>query len=441
MVIYAAIVFYLKDQLSQEVAQLKEKRNELEIRKQELESDIAKIKLEIESYPKVKAVSVSPLVRLGNDLIKLSTELSSYEGKIKEITSESIEKLKVQLASAIPQKSVEIEQIADFKNFEIKQEKTVDEFGLGPSKNSTYNNDLKYSGELRQQFIDYTDKLETLATDGSELLTSSINVFNDINSKLESSWNDKWNLVSQLGIIRNSLDEMQREIQELKLVKPIPSKIDSEINNSKSIISLYDLMTKEFEDLGTEYASIDKVKEIVRGSNMINFAFESDYLSLVQKFGKEFSYNRLISSHDELTKELFDSELSGKSNIFIYMELYTKRRVGFYLSIPYPKRALLPKSYKDLNSFIVYFNKNEYYLANQETSTHFRTDNDFLLIAGNTQQNDGLWISAPNKAINNGAVSLNIGYNPTQFLLPKSTLFSNLVSDRILTFEVFELKF
>ena len=37
----------------------------------------------------------------------------------------------------------------------------------------------------------------------------------------------------------------------------------------------------------------------------------------------------------------------------------------------------------------------EVYKANPETKSHYKLDKEFLLIVGNTQNNDGFWISLP----------------------------------------------
>lgn len=446
---YLAVIYFLYNHLTQEITKLKEEREAMLNTKQLLLENMVSMATEISNkvLPK-KVVKVSPYIRLAEKLTKLNQEIINVDLSMSDLISEQgDEKFIEELRSIIPKQYTEKEVQSLYKEFiskNVNSKPEVDENGNGPTKDAQINNEIKLSEEIKSK-VDFvlTEKRKEYKKI-KEDYHAHIKVYeSEYKPEFDKYADKQWKLIEKAGKISNTLRLIEEKLQSLKdnyLIKTDKAILSQSIDNLRTD-ELERIIKLEIDKLESSYNEIDASKEFIKKSNMINFAYEADYKFLSEYFKSEFSYKRLISNHDVITKDYYIKQISGKSDLLFYIELESKRRIAFFTKKQYPKKTLIPKEYKDDNSFIAFLNKKELYLADPSKGSHYKTDPEFLFIVGNTLNDDGFWAKLPDENVNQGKPVMTIGIRSPLFTLGKGSLFSQINHDSIVSFEVFQLAF
>lgn len=454
--VYLAMLYYIYLNVSKQISELKEERSLLLSEKDRLERKIESLAkdITIQSVEEIKKIKVSPMTRLGDKYGEVSESISKFQSLITDLKVKNENTLDKELKELIPKPSEDLNK--KLKALETAKdeleiiEKEVDEKGNGPTRNSTINEQIAQSEEARNNLLYLTSKGYEYYQQRSAEFQKTNKTLSDTENKFEQYFDLQWEINEKIALKEKTVSELEHKINQINtnMIEKSEDSIQAISDQIMSRESFDDLRTDEVEKLleksfgvlKRNYDTISSSKNEIFSSNIINFAHEVDYNLLHSHFSKKFGYKRLVSMHDKLTKEFFDKQLAGRKNLFIYVELESKRRIGFYMEKAFPKKTLLPKSFKDENSAIFYFNNNEIYRANPETQTHYRTDTDYLFIIGNTQNNDGIWFTVPKPKTKDIAKAV-LGMRTNEFILGRTTLFGNIVTDNISTFEVFQLTF
>lgn len=447
---YLALAYYLYNSLTKEIDSLRDERNALIQNKIYYETNILAIaeKFNI-AKDEIKEITVSPYARLAESLLSLNQQIIRIDSDISEVgfteTDESnfINDLKAYVPKILTDKEIS-EQYNKISSQQIENvQKQVDETGKGPTTNKT----LNYEIELSEQLVKRAEDLILISHEKFKNLKKDLDSYwslyeKELKPDLEKYSQKQSDVKGKTGKLINTIKTLIAKLNDLK---------NNQLNKSDKALSALnneDLRSDEIErkiknemsSLETMFNTIESSKSYITKFNMINFSFEEDYDFLSKHFDKSFSYIRLISNHDNITKKQFDQQIAGKANLLFYFELKSKRRVGYFTKKAYPKRTLISKDYKDDDSFIVYFNKKEIYPANNETKTHFRTDGDHLIIVGNTLNDDGFWITPPNTQTGDKS-RLTLGFRTEEYKIGKGALFSNINQDSVTSMEVYQIVF
>ena len=447
---YLALAYYLYDSLTKEIDLLRDERNALLQNKIYYERNVLEIAEKFNTVKdEIKEITVSPYARLAESLLNLNQQIIKIDGDISEVGFSETDEANFinDLKASVPKILTEKELSEQYNKISSQQmdnvQKQVDETGKGPTTNKT----LNYEIELSEQLIKRADDLILVNHEKFKNLKKDLDSYwslyeKELKTELEKYSQKQWNVKGKTGRLISTIKTLIAKLNNLK--NNYLNKTDKALSASKNEDLRSDEIEKKIENeissLETMFNTIESSKSYITKFNMINFSFEEDYDFLSKHFDKSFSYVRLISNHDIITKKQFDQQIAGKTNLLFYFELKSKRRVGYFTKKAYPKRTLITKDYKDDESFIVYFNKKEIYPANTETKAHFRTDSDHLIIVGNTLNDDGFWITPPNNQTGDKSI-LTLGFRTEEYKVGKGALFSNINQDTITSMEVYQIVF
>lgn len=447
---YLALAYYLFISLTKEIDLLRDERNALLQNKIYYERNVLEIAEKFNTVKdEIKEITVSPYARLAELLLNLNQQIIKIDGDISEVGFSETDEANFinDLKASVPKILTEKELSEQYNKISSQQmdnvQKQVDETGKGPTTNKT----LNYEIELSEQLIKRADDLILINHEKFKNLKKDLDSYwslyeKELKTELEKYSQKQWNVKGKTGRLISTIKTLIAKLNNLK--NNYLNKTDKALSASKNEDLRSDEIEKkiknEMSSLETMFNTIESSKSYITKFNMINFSFEEDYDFLSKHFDKSFSYVRLISNHDIITKKQFDQQIAGKTNLLFYFELKSKRRVGYFTKKAYPKRTLITKDYKDDESFIVYFNKKEIYPANTETKAHFRTDSDHLIIVGNTLNDDGFWITPPNTQMGDKSI-LTLGFRTEEYKVGKGALFSNINQDTITSMEVYQIVF
>lgn len=408
-----------------------------------------KMKKEYSKSPSVKKsyTDKDPSKRLGNELISIENELKEI-GKIAENFKKKVEKkLEEDLTKLIPkyEKKAEVKPQIEIIDSDAKD----DIVGQGPTNDAETNREIAITMHMKERVDQIISQLSSEVPYYRERLDTTLKSFQTVDeAELKKRSDAQWDLLDRISLIEEQISSLNSSLKlfsenNLKFDNKIESLTKSEYDENYvktvqklPLFELQSLITAEHSNINILADKLAQAQVSADKDMGVNFINYKDYHTLASHFGKEFKYKKLISTHDKLTKEKFASALSLRSKILIYMELLTGRRVGIYIDIAFPKSTKFPRSFKDPNAFIVYFNNKEFYNANPDTNAQFRTDSDYLLLIGNTKNNDGIWINLPQSELEN---PVHFGKPTTEYDCMKGSLLTSPIIDRIYSFEVYEL--
>ena len=410
-----------------------------------------KMKKETTKSPSIKknVIKINPSSRLKPDIQEIEKQIENYKNEISEL-DKSIEKdILNKLESLIPEKPKKTKKPTLDDLIDIKEENKSE---IGPTKSSEDNENIKETMILREKMVNQYEYFLKNNKKYEKIITDFLKKHDELEwGGLAKRRDIQWDVVKRIGEIERELKKLISEIETFhNQVQVKESNLESASSESElnevSFATVEDINNKvnqEISNLNNMSTKVSSIQLLLNKSSDTNFYNLRDYNSLVEHFNKKFTFKKLLSTHDMYTKENMDERLVGKKNLLFYFDFYSKRRIGFFLTIPYPKRTILAKSYKDPNSFIAYFNVKEFYPANKDAREHFRTDADLMFLIGNTRNNDGIWFKKPSieDLKNSERINVNFGKFSSEFDCTNGQLFSNPVTDSIFSFEVYELEF
>lgn len=456
--LYLSVCYYLYKEFSTEIEILKDERQAMLVNQNEILSNIKeKIKKINDNYMTGDSIiytATIPKTRLSDKLNQLESYIKILNDDLLSISNDQEREVSIlvnEFEKEIPNQLTE-EYVKSIIN-QVRQEKgksvsNVIQDNDGPTRNVTMNEEIKLSDEVKRNF---TEKYLLVTKEFNEIKSEVLMNYklyeNEYFPLLDEYLDKQWRIIERIGQLNNKYQKISNEIDNLKKSLSYSndelSKIDIS-NDEFSKLSIYDkyrLAEIEIDHLENMYSTIQSSKDYIENVNIVNFGYDSDYNLLTNYFKQAFNYKRLISNHNVLSKDLFSKQLSKKSNLFIYIELESKRRVGFYIKQSFPKKSNVLKEVKDDDSFICFFNKNEIYKANPESSSHYKLDNDYLIIVGNSLSDDGFWIQMESISETLKKPIMTIGFKTLQYQLGKGSLFSGVHKDKVKSFEVFQLDF
>lgn len=454
---YLAIGYFVYNYQMERILEVKTQRESII---SEINSIEQKIKREAAKTPSTKKnyKQVNANTRLSSEIKEINKEINSMITLLDLTKSRFDEKLERELAS----KTYEaLERNKKYENvvpeLNIIKASEVRVVGEGPTSDHEVNEQIKKTMELRNQLKESLDGIMNDLPECQRNTEESMKVFDKDSEKFSELRNTQWDVLNKISLLENELEVIKKEMNELETSMDIS--VDALINNSDSNINNNDELfnSEAFNSLSlselnnyieTQEEIISKYPETIlraqeNSSNHdeTNFINTKDFNTLSSYFNKKISYKKLISSHEKISKQKFDSRVSNRSNLFIYLELSTERRVGIYINMKFPKTTRFSKAYKDENGFIAYFNKKEFYPAKKDQTQHIRTDNDFFLLVGNVKDGAGIWLREEGDEENKNLITASLGYPTTQYDCLKGSLFSNPYKDIVVGFEVYELVF
>lgn len=408
-----------------------------------------KLKTEYSKSPSIKKSYTikDPSVRLSNEVGIIEKELREIVKQIDDFKK----KIEIRLQDEL-KNHISNNEKKDYKKPEIlvvESDSSDEVVGDGPTNNEEVNKEISLTMNIKEQADKIIAQLSTEVPYYNEKLENSLKAFNEIDSpELTKRSSIQWKLLNRISLIEEKINEFRKSLlyfteNNLKYENKVKSLVEKDFNErylkTAQTLPLFDFHNLLSHEIANTNSLVEKlsVAQVSADNDMaVNFINYKDYYTLSNHFGKEFKYKKLISTHDLLTKEKFTSALSLRSKVLIYMELFTGRRIGVYIDSAFPKNNKFPKSFKDPNAFIVYFNNKEFYKANPDTNTQFRTDYDYLILIGNTKNNDGIWIKIPET---NNEYPVHFGKPTNEYDCSKGTLLTSPIIDRIYSFEVYEL--
>lgn len=307
--------------------------------------------------------------------------------------------------------------------------------------------------ELMKKYNQPTlDSLEKLIDEFEKVLDVDVKARNErqfeVLRKIAYIKTDVTNLKQEMKSLLNSLNYNPNNLDTLIRNKALMDSKEiqlSEVKNQLKSTELFDkedfkeFINKELSTLELIASKLENIQSIIDKDSSINFYNFKDFELLETHFNKKIYYKKLFSNHDALSKQKLEDFLSNKPKLFFYFEFTSGRRIGYYLDIKFPKRTIFNRSYKDPNSFIVFFNYKEFYPANPEGRMHFRTETDYLFLIGNTRNTDGIWFKIPEKIDTN--YKINVGRFTPEYKCDHGSLFGNPIQDTVFSFEVYQFDF
>lgn len=307
--------------------------------------------------------------------------------------------------------------------------------------------------ELMKKYNQPTlDSLEKLIDEFEKVLDVDVKARNErqfeVLRKIAYIKTDVTNLKQEMKFLLNSLNYNPNNLDTLIRNKALMDSKEiqlSEVKNQLKSTELFDkedfkeFINKELSTLELIASKLENIQSIIDKDSSINFYNFKDFELLETHFNKKIYYKKLFSNHDALSKQKLEDFLSNKPKLFFYFEFTSGRRIGYYLDIKFPKRTIFNRSYKDPNSFIVFFNYKEFYPANPEGRMHFRTETDYLFLIGNTRNTDGIWFKIPEKIDTN--YKINVGRFTPEYKCDHGSLFGNPIQDTVFSFEVYQFDF
>ena len=390
----------------------------------------------------------SALIRLGDDVYNLNNRIDN----IKKVLSNNKSELKKQLSSSvkmlIPKHNESIESV--IKKLKLKidnynNENNVEEYNID-EVSSEISKEIQLSIDLEKK----ADKYFNSDNDYFNKISKEVNIlhnqFLELKETVKNDLTQFRDILNDILINKFKLYNYEKEINELKNGKSL-NQLDYRNLNSLSNLTIKELEeqliaymnnTNKFYDNNQWYLSNHLLSKNLNN----NIIIDEDYNLLKTHFKKEFSINKVISKYQNISKDLFDNSLINKENLFLYIETYSKKRIGFYIHKKFPKYSKLSKYYKDDDCFIAHLDQKEIYLADPSKNMHYKTDLENLLFIGNTQNKDGIWFSLNNHTnLNNTDFKLIIGKITDQFIIENNKLFGSLNYDIIFNFEVYQFNF
>jgi len=445
--LYCVLSFFLFDFFIKQISEATNTRNNL---LSEIVSLEEKMKKEASKSPSIKKEykEVDPKARLYSEINEINREVEALNKAVENIKISFESDLNKKLEAKLPHASAHKEKIQpELIILKGEEEKTFTGFHEDPDVNAQ----IEKSFDLKAKLDKNIELINEQAPLAFKALEGYMKVFNETDSEFKRRKEIQWNILDSISSLENSIESLRKQYKELteKTLKTDTEKaqqaLQAEGANYETfetipLLQMQDLssmISEQTELISRMSEKLPQVKETMDLDNAVNFYNTKDLDTLSQHFGKKINYKKLISSHDLLTKQKFDAELALKSQILIYMEFASQRRVGIYMDRQFPKATKFSKEYKDPNSFIAYFNVKEFYPANPEASSQFRTDNDLLLLIGNTRNVDGIWIKNPEDSL----MKVNFGKFTPEFDCLKGSLFGNPIEDYVFTFEVYQLDF
>lgn len=307
--------------------------------------------------------------------------------------------------------------------------------------------------ELMKKYNQPTlDSLEKLINEFEKVIDVEVKARNErqfeVLRKIAYIKTDVTNLKQEMKSLLNSLNYNPNNLDTLIRNKALMDSKEiqlSEVKNQLKSTELFDkedikeFINKELSTLELIASKLENIQSIIDKDSSINFYNFKDFELLETHFKKKIYYKKLFSTHDALSKQKLEDFLANKPKLFFYFEFTSGRRIGYYLDIKFPKRTIFNRSYKDPNSFIVFFNYKEFYPANPEGRMHFRTETDYLFLIGNTRNTDGIWFKIPEKIDTN--YKINVGRFTPEYKCDHGSLFGNPIQDTVFSFEVYQFDF
>lgn len=449
---YVAIAYYVYAYHLERIQEAKITRESLVYEIQSIEE---KIKRESSKTPSAKKH-----YKQANPNTRLSAEVKEINSSIKKmitVLDNTKNKLSDSLGKSLSSRINEVlennkknENVVPELNI-IKSSK-AEVVGKGPTADAELNKSIEKTMELRNKLKEKLEHLDkTIPICQKKLDTINDNYTNidlvNFNKISDAQW-DVLNKISylehEISGLKKALDNLNNSLlpneKDLESITSINQEnINEEFVSSLSLSELNNIIIEQEEKISAYPEKISLALDTVSTNAGINFINSKDYTTLSNHFNKKIHYNKLISSHERISKKMFDERISEKKNLFIYLELATKRRIGIYIGMKFPKTTKFSKSYKDHDGFIVYFNSKEFYPALKDQNQQIRTDNDFLILVGNVKDNAGFWIKEKTNEEKQSAIIASFGMPSTQYDCLKGTLFSNPYTDLVVGIEVYEL--
>lgn len=307
--------------------------------------------------------------------------------------------------------------------------------------------------ELMKKYNQPTlDSLDKLIDEYNKVLEPDINGRNErqfeVLRRIAYLNTDITNLKESMKSLVNSMNYNSNKLDYLIKNKALMDSKEIKLNEVSDLLKsteffdkedLTNFINKELGTLETISSKLENIQSIIDKDSSTNFYNFKDFELLESHFKKKIYYKKLFSTHDILSKQKLEDFLANKPKLFFYFEFTSGRRIGYYLDIKFPKKTIFNRSYKDPNSFIVFFNYKEFYPANPEGRMHFRTETDYLFLIGNTRNTDGIWFKIPEKLDTN--YKINVGKFTPEYKCDHGSLFGNPIQDTVFSFEVYQFDF
>ena len=236
----------LKDKLYETKAKIAYKK------KQDVESQIAEINRQIESYEKEKNALDDKRKKLREDYAKSQQKLEEIEKKIGEIGGDESQDIKEKI-DALRAERIKVEEKINYSNDEILE--------LKKEKEQLESNIQGITKELEQLQVKNAELIDQIGESQTKL-TEKENELSELKESIAQSDEKSMDLTKELIQMREEYNEKQSEIHELKLKRDrINDKIDAldiQIGEMEETKSTYEF---ELKDIDWQTSELEKDKK------------------------------------------------------------------------------------------------------------------------------------------------------------------------------------